>query len=63
MTTMLPCPFCGVVAEAPHETHEACIQALHAEIARVREVLSHLHSAQVPAPEDAEGADSEPFEA
>jgi len=44
------CPFCGVVTQTPHETQEGCIAALHAEIARVREVLSHVHSAQVPHP-------------
>lgn len=34
-----PCPFCGVVTDVPHETQEGCIEALHKEIARVREVL------------------------
>ena len=34
-----PCPFCGVTTDAPHETQEGCIEALHKEIARMREIL------------------------
>jgi hypothetical protein len=34
-----PCPFCGVVTSVPHETQEGCIEALHKEIARIREIL------------------------
>jgi hypothetical protein len=37
-----PCPFCGVWADVPHETQEGCIQALHAEIARMREILEQV---------------------
>jgi uncharacterized Zn finger protein (UPF0148 family) len=33
------CPFCGVVSEAPHETQQACIEALQSEIARTRRIL------------------------
>ena len=55
--TMETCPFCGVVTETPHETQEGCIEALHAEIARVRDVLSHVQSAEVPGPEDEKGSD------
>jgi hypothetical protein len=36
------CPFCGVVGEAPHETQEACIEALQAEIAHTRRVLDKV---------------------
>lgn len=55
---MSTCPFCGVVTETPHESQEGCIEALHAEIARMREVLSHVHSVQVPPPqEDVEDAE------
>jgi hypothetical protein len=36
------CPFCGVGADLPHETQEACIAALHAEIARMRQVVDRL---------------------
>jgi hypothetical protein len=43
-----PCPFCGVVAEVPHESQEGCIAALHAEIGRMRGILSHLRPAGVP---------------
>lgn len=34
-----PCPFCGVATDVPHETQEGCIEALHKEIARMREIL------------------------
>jgi hypothetical protein len=61
---MVTCPFCGVVTESPHETQEGCIEALHAEIARIRDVLSHVQSAEVPSPapvdeepEDEKGSD------
>ena len=49
---MATCPFCGVVTETPHETQEECIEALHEEIARIRHVLSHVKSAEVPWPAD-----------
>jgi hypothetical protein len=35
-------PFCGVGTNRPHETQEACIAALHGEIARMRQVVSRL---------------------
>ena len=44
------CPFCGVHADAPHETQEGCIEALHAEIARLRAVLDQVHSIAIPHP-------------
>lgn len=37
------CPFCGIAADAPHETQEGCIEALHAEITRVRDILDQAH--------------------
>ena len=40
MTT--PCPFCGVASKVPHETQEACIAALHDEIARMREMVRRV---------------------
>jgi hypothetical protein len=43
-----------VVSETPHDTQEGCIEALHAEIARIRDVLTHVQSAKVPAPADEE---------
>ena len=36
------CPFCGVTTDVPHETQEGCIEALHAEIARMRELLEYV---------------------
>ena len=47
---MSNCPFCGVVTEIPHETQAGCIEALHAEIARMRAVLEQLRSAVVSGP-------------
>ena len=41
----MTCPFCGVEADVPHETQKACIQALNAEIVRVRAILEHLRPA------------------
>ena len=49
---MEPCPFCGVASPAPHESQVQCIEALQAEIARVRDVLSHVHSVAVPTPHE-----------
>jgi len=54
------CPFCGVVTQTPHETQAGCIEALNAEIARMRAVLDQVHSTAVPGPrpqEDEEGDD------
>ena len=44
------CPFCGVVTDTPHETQAGCIEALHAEIARMRAVLNQVRSSAVPGP-------------
>jgi len=44
------CPFCGVVTAAPHETQAGCIEALNAEITRMRAVLEQVRSAVVPGP-------------
>jgi hypothetical protein len=33
------CPFCAVVSVLPHESQQACIQALETEIERTRQVL------------------------
>ena len=44
------CPFCGVSTETPHETQEGCIEALNAEIAKMRAVLEQVRSAAVPGP-------------
>ena len=39
------CPFCGVGTDLPHETQEACIAALQAEVARMRQVVNRLNRA------------------
>jgi len=44
------CPFCGVVTEIPHESQQGCLDALEAEIARLRTVLEHSEPVTVPAP-------------
>jgi hypothetical protein len=49
---MRTCSFCGVATETAHETQEACIRALHAEIERMRAVLERVYSAAVPEPPD-----------
>jgi hypothetical protein len=41
MTSVI-CPFCGVVSEVRHETQQACIAALQAEITHTRRLLEHL---------------------
>ncbi len=43
------CPFCGVVSDAPHETQQACIEALQSEIARTRQVLRNVTEPLPPA--------------
>lgn len=43
--TDTPCPFCGLATGVPHETQQGCIDALQAEIARVREVLEIIQPA------------------
>jgi hypothetical protein len=46
------CPFCGVSTEVPHDTQEGCIEALNAEIARMRAILDQVRSVEVPGPPD-----------
>lgn len=53
------CPFCGVVTEAPHETQTGCIEALNAEIARMRAVLEQVRSTAVPGPAPVEDEEAE----
>ncbi len=43
------CPFCGVATDVPHERQEGCIEALHAEIVRMRGILAHVTSPMPPA--------------
>ena len=40
------CPFCGVDTQVPHDTQQACIQALQAEIERVRRLLDRSRPLQ-----------------
>jgi hypothetical protein len=42
------CPFCGIVTDAPHETQQSCIEALHAEIDQVREILQQARPETLP---------------
>jgi hypothetical protein len=45
MTVPVPgavCPFCGLSTALPHDTQQTCIEALHAEIARMKELLDHV---------------------
>jgi hypothetical protein len=44
----MTCPFCGVVTDVPHETQGACINALHAEIGRVRSILHRTEPRDTP---------------
>lgn len=39
---MIVCPFCGLATESPHETQATCIEALHSEISRVRDILDKM---------------------
>jgi hypothetical protein len=36
---MIVCRFCGLASDVPHETQAACIEALQAEISRVRQIV------------------------
>jgi hypothetical protein len=51
---MTSCPFCGVPTDLPHDTQEACISALHTEIARMREMVERVRSlpSQPPQPKE-----------
>jgi hypothetical protein len=60
---MSTCPFCGVATEIPHETQEGCIKALTAEIARMRAILEHVHSTEVPGPADQPEPSDQPDDA
>jgi hypothetical protein len=57
MTAILPvkvCPFCGMATDVPHESQEGCIEALQAEIARVRGVLQYVKGPGLEPPADEE---------
>ena len=51
MSVLSVCPFCGVATEVPHENQQGCLDALGAEISRLRTVLEHVQSAAVPEPQ------------
>jgi hypothetical protein len=39
---MIVCPFCGLATESAHETQGACVEALQAEVSRVREIVAKV---------------------
>lgn len=43
------CPFCGIASEVPHETQQACIEALHTEIERTKKILENVTEPLPPA--------------
>jgi hypothetical protein len=45
---MRVCPFCGLATQSPHEAQAACIEALHAEISRVRQIVDKLKEPEEP---------------
>jgi hypothetical protein len=47
------------VTDAPHETQAGCIEALNAEIVRMRALLDQVRSATVPGPELPDEGDPE----
>lgn len=52
------CPFCGVICDVPHETQQACIEALQSEIKRTREILENV-TEPLPAASIAEEQDTQ----
>jgi len=46
----MTCPFCGVETDVAHETQQGCIDALRAEILRVRDILQSVRPCDVPGP-------------
>lgn len=57
---MSVCPFCGVVTETAHESQQGCVAALAAEITRLRAVLDHVYSAEVPPPPQEDAGPDDP---
>ena len=49
---LMKCPYCGVSSDVAHETQEACIEALRAEIRHIREVLNQVRAGAYPGPVD-----------
>ena len=52
--TLVNCPFCGVATDVRHETQQACIAALHAEIARTRRIIDSVTDSRPPGSEQEE---------
>jgi hypothetical protein len=46
---MIVCRFCGLASDVPHETQAACIEALQAEISRVRKIVGKSPGDEQPA--------------
>jgi hypothetical protein len=59
---VIGCPFCGASTDLPHESQEACIAALHEEIARTRELVSRVkpHADTDPGDDRPTGRDAKP---
>jgi hypothetical protein len=47
---MTVCPFCGLASEVPHETQAVCIEALQAEVSRMREIVGKSRDEEPAAP-------------
>jgi hypothetical protein len=59
----MKCPFCGVHTDVPHDTEERCIEALNAEITRMRTLLQSVRGADPQGPPAAaEEPDGQPDE-
>ena len=52
--TLVNCPFCGVATDVRHETQQACIEALHTEIARTRRIIDSVTDSRPPLSEQEE---------
>jgi hypothetical protein len=49
-----PCPFCGMATNLPHNTQQGCIEALHREISKTREILGLIRPKPPERPPEAE---------
>ena len=49
-TVMTSCPFRGATTDLPHESQEACIAALHQEIACTRKFVERVKPVAAPPP-------------
>jgi hypothetical protein len=53
------CPFCGVATTTRHETQQACIDALHSEIAQTRRILENVTESPPAGPDHEEREDKQ----